>query len=124
MHTIIVVICSTADDFTLNPTAVVEPIGGRTRISCLYRPDASGAEIIWGVVRGGIPSFLFNGTNGILMSADGKALIFNNVEQTHEASYYCYITVSQTEEICSNLVPLTILRESIVCFNCIAAFSL
>ena len=93
MHTIIVVIkfCSIADDFTLNPTAVVVPIGGRATISCLYRPDASGAEVIWGVVRGGIPAFLFNGTNGILMSSDGKTLIFNNVEQTHEASYYCYI---------------------------------
>ena len=108
----------------MNPTAVVVPIGGRATVSCLYRPDASGVEVIWGVVRGGIPAFLFNGTNGILISADGKTLIFNNVEQTHEASYYCYITVSQTDEICSSLVPLTILRESIVHFYCTAAFSL
>ena len=98
------------DDFTLNPTEVVVPTGGSANISCLYTLAPS-EPVLWGVVRGGVPSFLFNGTNGILISADSKTLRFNNVEQIHEASYYCYVTVSPMEEACSNLVPLTILRE-------------
>ena len=110
MHMIIVVICSPANNFTVNPTAVVVSTGESTSISCQYRPDPSG-NVLWGVVRGEVPSFIFNGTNGILMVPDSKTLIFNNVEQTHAASYYCFVTISQTEEECSQLVPLTILHE-------------
>ena len=110
MRMIIVVICSTADNFTVNPTAVVVPTGGSASISCLYS-SAPSRDVLWGVVRGGIPSYLFNGTNDILMVPDSKTLRFNNVEQIHIASYFCFVTISQTEEACSQLVPLTILRE-------------
>ena len=110
MHMIIVLISSTADDFTVNPTEIVLPTGGSASILCLYTPDSS-QHVLWAVVRGGVPTILFNGTNGILMLADSKTLIFNNVEQTHAASYYCFVATSQMEKECSQLVLLAILRE-------------
>ena len=93
---------------------VVEDNGHAT-ISCLYRPAPSGG-VLWGVVRGGIDSFVFNQSNGIIISSDTKTLTFTLVTQVNEGSYYCYVPVSSTEEVCSDLVPLTILRELIVHF--------
>ena len=110
MYVVIVVIYSTADGFNVSPSEVVVQTGGSASITCRYSSAPSG-EVLWGVVRGGVPSYLFNGTNDILMVPDSKTLRFNNVEQIHAASYYCFVAISQTEEECSQLVPLTILRE-------------
>ena len=95
---------------------------GHATISCLYRPAPS-TNVVWGVIRGGILSFVFNQSNGIIISSDTKTLTFTSVTQFNEGNYYCYVTVSSTEDVCSDLVPLTILRELIVHF-CVTAFSL
>ena len=86
---------------------------GQATISCLYRPDPSG-NVEWGVLRGGIDSFVFNQSNGVIISSDTKTITFDPVMQINEGSYYCYVIVSNTEDLCSDLVSLTILRELIV----------
>ena len=62
--------------------------------------------------------FLFNLTNNviIILSTDTKTLTFDPVTQFHEDRNSCYDPVSNMENICSNLVPLTILCDLIVYF--------
>lgn len=118
MHMISIFICSTAlDDFTLSPSEVVVENNKPATISCLYKLAPSG-NVVWGVIRGGIVSFLFNQSNGVIISSDTKTLTFPAVTQVNEGSYYCYVPVSSTEDLCSDVVPLTILRELIVHFLC------
>ena len=88
---------------------------GHATISCLYRPAPS-INVVWGVIRGGIVSFVFNQSFGIIISSDTKTLTFTAVTQVNEGSYYCFVPVSSTEDLCSDVVPLTILRELIVHF--------
>ena len=85
---------------------------GRATISCLYKLAPSG-NVVWGVIRGGVVSFVFNQSNGIIISSDTKTLTFTRVMQVNEGSYYCYVPVSVSEDLCSDLVPLTILRKLI-----------
>ena len=90
----------------------------RATVSCLYKLAPSG-NVLWGVIRGGIVSLVYNQSNGIIISNDTKTLTFDPVTQINEGSYYCFVPVSSTEDLCSDVVPLTILRcELMVHFLC------
>ena len=91
---------------------MVVEIYGHATISCLFKLAPSG-NVEWGVIRGGIVSFVFNQSNGIIISRDTKTLTFTSVTQVNEGNYYCYVPISATEDLCSDLVPLTIFRELI-----------
>ena len=102
----------------MSPDHVIVENDGHATISCLYKLFSSG-NVAWGVIRGGIVSFVFNQSNGVIISSDTKTLTFDPVTQINEGSYYCYVPVSSTEDLCSDVVPLTILRcELMVHFLC------
>ena len=107
------------DNFILSPDHVFVESDGHTRatISCFYKL-APRIAILWGVIRGGIVSFVYNQSNGVIISSDTKTLTFDPVTQINEGNYYCFVPVSSTEDLCSDVVPLTILRELMVHFLC------
>ena len=58
-----------------------------------------------------------NTANNINVSSDGRTLTFDPIIQSQEGSYYCWTAISAQENVYSRLVPLTILRKSIIHFH-------
>ena len=104
---------STAEDFTITPDSIVEPVGGKAEISCLYKPSPN-RRVSWGVIKSGVDSVIFSGNtaNSINVSADTKTLAFDPIIQSQEGNYYCWTAISAQENVYSKLVSLTILRKS------------